>query len=66
MTSASVNTVTIPSTQTKPLSISQRGAGATTLVAGAGVTLNGDLVFTAQHQTKTVIPLGGNVFDVVG
>ena len=66
MTSASVNTVTIPSTQTKPLSISQRGAGATTLVAGAGVTLNGDLVFTAQHQTKTVIPLGGNIFDVVG
>ena len=66
MTNAAANTVTIPSSQTKPISISQRGAGATTLVAGAGVTLNGDLVFTAQHQTKTVIPLGGNIFDVVG
>jgi hypothetical protein len=66
MSNAAANTVTIPNTQTKPISISQRGAGATTLVAGAGVTLNGDLVFTAQHQTKTVIPLGGNIFDVVG
>lgn len=66
MTNAAANTVTIPSTQTKPISISQRGSGTTTLVAGAGVTLNGDLGFTAQHQTKTVIPLGGNVFDVVG
>lgn len=66
MTNAAANTVTIPSTQTKPISISQRGAGTTTLVAGAGVTLNGTLVFDAQHQTKTVIPLGGNVFDVVG
>lgn len=66
MTSASANTVTIPSTQTKPISISQRGVGATTLEAGAGVTLNGILTFDAQHQTKTVIPLGSNVFDVVG
>lgn len=66
MTNAAANTVTIPSTQTKPISITCRGAGLTTLLAGAGVTLNGDLVFTAQHQTKTVIPLGGNVFDVVG
>ncbi len=31
-----------------------------------GVTLNGNLVFTAQHQTKTVIPLGSGVYDVVG
>lgn len=66
MTNAAANTVTIPDTQTKPISISQRGSGTTTLVAGAGVTLNGDLIFTAQHQTKTVIPLGGNIFDVVG
>lgn len=66
MTNAAANTVTIPSTQTKPISISQRGAGITTLVAGAGVTLNGILTFDAQHQTKTVIPLGGNIFDVVG
>ena len=31
-----------------------------------GATLNGNLVFTAQHQTKTVIPLGSGVYDVVG
>lgn len=66
MTSSSANTVTIPSTQTKPISISQRGTGTTTLVAGSGVTLNGALAFTAQHQTKTVIPLGIGIYDVVG
>jgi len=66
MTNASANTVTIPSTQTKPISISQRGTGTTTLVAGSGVTLNGTLAFTAQHQTKTVIPVSGSTFDVVG
>ncbi len=66
MTSGSANTVTIPSTQTKPISISQRGAGTTTLVAGSGVTLNGTLAFTAQHQTKTAIPLGSGIYDVVG
>jgi hypothetical protein len=31
-----------------------------------GATLNGNLVFTAQHQTKTVMPLGSGVYDVVG
>lgn len=66
MTNASANTVTIPSTQTKPISISQRGTGTTTLVAGSGVTLNGTLAFTERHQTKTVIPLGSGVYDVVG
>jgi len=66
MTNASANTVTITTSLTKPVSISQRGAGTTTLVAGAGVTLNGTLAFTAQHQTKTVIPIGSGVFDVVG
>ena len=66
MTSASANTVTIPATQTKPISISQRGTGVTTLATGAGVTLNGNLTFTAQHQTKTVIPVGSSTFDVVG
>jgi hypothetical protein len=66
MTSASANTVTIPSTQTKPISISQRGTGVTTLAADSGVTLNGDLTFSVQHQTKTVIPVGSSTFDVVG
>lgn len=66
MTNASANTVTITTALTKPVSISQRGTGTTTLVAGASVTLNGTLAFTAQHQTKTVIPIGSGVFDVVG
>lgn len=72
MTNASANTVTIPTTQTKPISIRQAGAGITTIQAGANVTLFGDAAFTAQHQTKTVIPLGqvggtGNYrFDIVG
>ena len=66
MTSTSTNIVTIPSTQTKPISISQRGTGTTTLAAGSGVTLNGTLAFTAQHQTKTIVPVSAGVYDVVG
>ena len=66
MTNSLDNTVTITTALTKPVSISQRGAGTTTLVEGAGVTLNGTLAFTAQHQTKTVIPIGSGVFDVIG
>lgn len=66
MTSASANTVEIPSTLTLPISIRQAGTGKTTLQAGSGVTLNGTLAFTAQHQTKTVIPLGSGIYDVVG
>ena len=66
MTSASANTVTIPSSLTLPISIRQAGTGTTTLVADSGVTLNGTLAFTAQHQTKTVIPLGSGIYDVVG
>lgn len=66
MTNAAANTVTITTALTKPVSISQRGTGTTTLVEDTGVTLNGTLVFTSQHQTKTVVPLGSGVFDVVG
>lgn len=66
MNNAAANTATITTAQTKPISIRQAGTGATTLQAGSGVTLNGTLVFTAQHQTKTVIPLGSGGFDVVG
>ena len=66
MTSASANTVTIPSSLTLPISIRQAGTGTTTLQAGSGVTLNGTLAFTEQHQTKTIVPLGGGIYDVVG
>ncbi len=66
MTNSSANTVQIETLLTNPLSVSQRGSGATTLVAGSGVTLNGSLTFTAQHQTKTIMPIGSGVYDVVG
>lgn len=66
MTSASANTVEIPSTLTLPISIRQAGTGTTTLQAGSGVTLNGTLAFTAQHQTKTIYRVSSGIYDVVG
>ncbi len=66
MTSSSANTVEVKTTLVKPVSVTQRGTGTTTLSQGAGVTLNGTLAFSAQHQTKTIIPLGSGVFDIVG
>jgi len=41
-------------------------AYAAQLLVASGVTLNGTLAFSAQHQTKTVIPIGSGVFDVIG
>lgn len=35
-------------------------------LASAGVTLQGDLTFSYQHQTKTLIYKGTNVWKVVG
>lgn len=66
MNNAAANTALVTTAQTLPISIRQAGAGTTTLVAGAGVTLNGTLAFTAQHQTKTIVPLSSGVYDVVG
>lgn len=70
MTATAANTVTVPSTQTKPINISQRGVGATTLVAGSTVVLNGNVYFTDVNQTKTLIPLGLSAgvyyFDIIG
>lgn len=66
MTSASANTVEIPSTLTLPISIRQAGTGTTTLQAGSGVTLNGTLAFSAQHQTKTIYRVSSGIYDVVG
>lgn len=36
------------------------------LVAGVGVTLQGDLTFSYQHQTKTLVYKGSNVWKIVG
>jgi hypothetical protein len=66
MDNASANTATITTAQTKPISIRQAGTGITTIEAGAGVTLNGSLVFAAQHQTKTIYRVSSGIYDVVG
>ena len=42
------------------------GTYAAQILVASGVTLNGTLAFSAQHQTKTVIPIGSGVFDVIG
>lgn len=66
MDNAAANTATITTAQTMPISIRQAGIGATTIVAGAGVTLNGAATFTAQHQTKTVYRVSAGIYDIVG
>jgi len=66
MNNASSNTCTIPSTQTKTVTVRQVGAGITTLVAGSGVTLNGNLVFSDANYAKSIVPVGDGVYDVYG
>lgn len=66
MTSTDPNEVTIPIEQTIPITIRQAGVGQTTLIEGAGVALVGNVVFASQNDTKTVIPIGGGFFDVIG
>lgn len=63
---ASANTVTVIAAQTRPFVVRQVGAGITTLVAGAGVTLNGNLTFSGANDSKSIVPIGGGVFDVYG
>ena len=58
--------MTIPSTQTKSITITQRGAGTVTLAAGSGVTLNGDTIFDGIGYTKILVPVLANTFDIVG
>jgi len=66
MLSSSPNSVTITAAQTTPVTIRQGGVGQTVLIEDTGVTLFGTVTFTAEHDVKTVIPLGGGQFDVVG
>lgn len=66
MDNGAANTATITTAQTMPISIRQAGLGTTTLAAGAGVTLNGTLAFTARHQTKTIYRVSSGIYDVVG
>jgi hypothetical protein len=48
------------------ITIRQAGAGALTLQAGSGATLNGDLKTPGQHKNIQLINVTGDVWDVVG
>lgn len=73
MTNGSANTVTVPpeasvawSSDTE-ISIRQAGAGSTSIVAGAGVTINASsLVLLGQHATVTLKKVGVNIWDLMG
>ena len=42
------------------------GAYAAQVLVDSGVTLQGDLTFSYQHQTKTLVYKGSNVWKIVG
>lgn len=65
--SVSANTVTILPLLTHALVVRQANVGITTLVQGAGVTqLNGNLVFSGEHDAKEIVPVSPGVYDVYG
>lgn len=75
MNNAAANTVTVPpnSSVAYPIGtqilVEQRGAGQTTMVAGAGVTLNsagGLLALTTQYSMLTLIKVATDTWTVAG
>ncbi len=68
LTSITVNTATgTGKTAGDSVHISITGTyAAQALVAGAGVTLQGDLTFSYQYETKTLVYKGSNAWKVVG
>jgi len=75
MSNASANTITIPPNSSvaygigTQINIAQLGAGATTIVAGSGVTLNSDgakLKLNAQYAVATCVKTDTNTWFVVG
>ena len=75
MSNASANTITIPPNSGvafgigTQINIAQLGAGATTIVAGSGVTLNSDgakLKLNAQYAVATCVKTDTNTWFVVG
>jgi hypothetical protein len=75
MSNAGANTFTIPPNSSvafgigTQINIAQLGAGATTIVAGAGVTLNSDgakLKLNAQYALCTCVKSDTNEWFVVG
>lgn len=70
MNSATANNITIDTTLSSlpnlsEINIRNVGTGLSTLVA-SGTTLNGNLVFTAQHEVKTIVKVDTNEWDVIG
>ncbi len=68
LTSITINTATgTGKTAGDSVNISITGTyAAQVLAAGAGVTLQGDLTFGYQYETKTLVYKGSNVWKVVG
>jgi hypothetical protein len=75
MSNASANNFTVPPNSSvafgigTQLNIAQLGAGATTIVAGSGVTLNSDgakLKLNAQYAVATCVKTDTNTWFVVG
>ena len=75
MSNASANNFTVPPNSSvafgigTQLNIAQLGAGATTLVASAGVTINSDgakLTLNAQYAVATVVKTDTNTWFAVG
>ena len=48
------------------ITIRQAGNGVVTLVAGSGVTLNGDLKTAGQNKNISAVKLDANLWDIVG
>lgn len=67
-TGASGINVTVPDTLAvgSVVTIRQAGAGVVTLVAGSGVTLNGNLKTAGQHSNIQIIKISAGVYDVIG
>ena len=75
MSNASANTFTVPPNSSvafgigTQLNIAQLGAGSTSIVAGAGVTINsngGKLVLNGQYAVATVVKIDTNEWFAVG
>ena len=68
LTSITINTATgTGKTSGDSVNISITGTyAAQVLAAGAGVTLQGDLTFSYQYQTKTLVYKGSDIWKVVG
>lgn len=72
MNAAAANTVTVPPNSSvafpvgSQVVVRQVGAGETSLVAGSGVTLNGELGVSGQNEAVAIHKVGTDEWDVYG